>query len=71
MKSDNIIISDKCFARILDFGFSNSNRQKGDLGDGTFTSKLGTPAYMAPEIHSGKPYSGAEVDIFALGVVLF
>jgi hypothetical protein len=26
---------------------------------------------MAPEIHEGKPYSGAEVDLFASAIILF
>lgn len=27
--------------------------------------------YMAPEIKEGKPYSGRQVDVFSLGVILF
>ena len=26
---------------------------------------------MAPEIHEGKPYEGAKIDIFAAGLILF
>mmetsp|Transcript_13849 Transcript_13849/g.17566 ORF Transcript_13849/g.17566 Transcript_13849/m.17566 type:complete len:90 (+) Transcript_13849:573-842(+) len=32
---------------------------------------LGTLSYMAPEIHLGKRYEGAKVDIFAAGIILF
>jgi serine/threonine protein kinase len=38
---------------------------------GLLTSWKGTPEYMAPEIHTGKPYEGVRVDVFALGVTLF
>lgn len=57
IKSDNIMISDKCQPKILDFGFSS--KISGEDSNGYFTSKLGTPAYMAPEIHFGAPYKGA------------
>lgn len=69
IKSDNIMISDFCFPKILDFGFSS--KLTGEDDHGFFKTKLGTPAYMAPEIHSGTPYQGASVDKFALGVILF
>jgi serine/threonine-protein kinase HSL1 (negative regulator of Swe1 kinase) len=36
-----------------------------------FTDSLGTKGYMAPEILKYKRYNGFQVDIFALGVVLF
>lgn len=26
---------------------------------------------MAPEIHESKPYNGKEVDLFAVGVIMF
>mmetsp|Transcript_20600 Transcript_20600/g.19571 ORF Transcript_20600/g.19571 Transcript_20600/m.19571 type:complete len:144 (+) Transcript_20600:463-894(+) len=34
-------------------------------------TKLGTESYMAPEINLRKPYNGAEVDLFACGIILF
>ena len=34
-------------------------------------TKLGTGAYMAPELISEEAYSGPAVDLFALGVILF
>ena len=36
------------------------------------TTKLGTPMYMAPEIHDKSvKYQGQDADLFALGVSLF
>lgn len=36
-----------------------------------FTGEVGTPAFMAPEIHQNKPYQGDAADVWALGVLLF
>lgn len=69
IKSDNIMITDGCLPKILDFGFATT--QSAERMDGSFTTKLGTPAYMAPEIHLGERYRGVDVDLFALAVVLF
>ena len=43
----------------------------GRTGNGYLETKLGTHNYMAPEIHEEKPYQGAQVDLFALGIILF
>jgi len=43
----------------------------GKDGSGLCATKLGTESYMAPEIHMRKPYSGASVDLFATGIILF
>ena len=69
LKSDNIMVTSECKPRILDFGFSA--KATGDLENGYFTTKLGTPAYMAPEILESKPYKGENADMFALAVILF
>lgn len=55
--------------KIADFGFAAP--LQGRDGSGMLTTDLGTPAYMAPEIHHGLPYSGAQVDLFAAAIVLF
>mmetsp|Transcript_45245 Transcript_45245/g.33019 ORF Transcript_45245/g.33019 Transcript_45245/m.33019 type:complete len:147 (+) Transcript_45245:1-441(+) len=44
---------------------------QGKDGSGMQKTKLGTESYMAPEIHMRKPYSGASVDLFATGIILF
>ena len=40
-------------------------------GDNCFSDKIGTNAYIAPEIQQCELYSGQPADIFAAGVVLF
>ena len=44
---------------------------EGRDGSGLLKTHCGTKDHMAPEILSGKPYNGVEVDVFSLGVILF
>ena len=47
--------------KLCDFGLAaNSHDQKG----------AGTPAYMAPELHTGKSYN-EKVDIYAFGIMMW
>jgi serine/threonine protein kinase len=55
--------------KIADFGFAAPIY--GLDGSGFLTTNLGTPGYMAPEIHNGHAYQGEVVDLFAIGVILF
>ncbi len=34
-------------------------------------TRLGTEAYMSPELYLGQPYSPAEADLFAAGAIIF
>lgn len=52
--------------KMIDFGFSNTF-QEGVLLD----SFIGSPHYAAPELLQGIKYSGPEVDIWSLGVLLY
>lgn len=49
--------------KLADFGFSSSISIN--------ETHKGTNGYKAPEIHLGEKYSGASVDLFASGVILF
>ena len=51
--------------------FSFSCSSEGRDGTGFCRSNIGTPGYMAPEIHDKKSYQGPVIDLFAAGVILF
>ena len=67
LKLENILISDKGILKLCDFGFSSFSK------DVFITKKLGTDAYMAPEVHEAfqTPFVGKTADIFSLGVLFF
>ena len=55
--------------KLADFGFAA--RVEGRDGKGFLKTYLGTPNYMAPEIHFGQPYQGRSIDLFASAMILF
>jgi len=66
IKLENILIGNDYSLKLADFGFAakiHENRK--------FERVLGTEGYMAPEIQANLKYDGKNVDVFALGVVLF
>ncbi|XP_070492221.1 uncharacterized protein [Chironomus tepperi] len=66
IKLENILIDTNQYkVKLTDFGLSEEWDKKNRL-----TTICGSPEYSSPEIHEGKPY-GNEVDVWALGVVLF
>lgn len=52
--------------KIIDFGFSRDFQP-----DVPLDSFIGSPHYAAPELLQGIKYSGPEVDIWSLGILLF
>jgi len=66
IKHKNILLTDDLDLKLIDFGVSNFIKS-GELRS-TF---CGTPAYAAPEMILSQRYSGPEVDIWSIGVVLF
>lgn len=67
IKLDNILIEDKTnMIKIIDFGFAAfcSSSQK-------LRIFCGTPSYMAPELVKKHEYDGRQVDMWALGVLLY
>ncbi|PVZ98191.1 hypothetical protein BB558_005820 [Smittium angustum] len=52
--------------KLIDFGLANFYEQSGLLS--TFCGSL---PYTAPEILKGQPYTGPEIDIWSLGVLLY
>lgn len=63
LKPENLLIDDKGYLKITDFGFAK------EVTDRTWTL-CGTPEYLAPEIIQSKGH-GKGVDWWALGVLLY
>jgi CheY-like chemotaxis protein len=66
IKPDNVLVVDHKVIKLVDFGIAS-------VADSTLTkteSRLGTPAYTAPEMFHGAPID-ARSDVFALGVVAY
>ena len=66
LKPANIFLTSWLQLKIGDFGISKSLSPTLDMA----RTQCGTPLYMAPEIHGGKPYD-KKADIWALGCILF
>ena len=69
LKPENLILDKDFNLKITDFGFAAPI--EGRDCSGLLSTQLGTASYMAPEIHLGKPYEGAKVDLFASAIILF
>ena len=69
LKPENILLDKNFTLKITDLGFAAP--LKGRDGSGVLHTQLGTASYMAPEIHLGKEYDGARVDLFAAAIILF
>lgn len=66
IKLDNILLTQDRAVKLIDFGFSVKANSQNKL-----RLFCGTPCYMAPEISSRKDYTGAPIDVWALGVLMF
>ena len=62
IKPENLILDDKGYVRITDFGISKFFSTKNSH------ETSGTPRYMSPEVMRGQNHTAA-VDFFALGVI--
>jgi len=67
LKLRNLFLTDKMELKIADFGLATKIKYPGDKR----RTVCGTPTYMAPEIISGSSGHSYEVDIWALGIVLY
>jgi eukaryotic-like serine/threonine-protein kinase len=69
IKPENIMLLESGEIRLLDFGLALQEGKRRVSWRG-FSSPIGTPDYMAPELWLGKPGS-IQSDIYAVGVVLY
>lgn len=66
LKAENLLLDANMNIKIADFGFGNFFNGKEPLA-----TWCGSPPYAAPEVFEGKKYSGPQIDIWSLGVVLY
>lgn len=70
LKPSNILMGDNDQPRITDFGLAKRADHSSQLT--TAGQIMGTPGYMAPEQASGHAFEvGPEVDVYALGALLY
>lgn len=66
LKPENLFLDSHDNIKIGDFGLSNL------MTDGDFLkTSCGSPNYAAPEVISGKLYSGPEIDVWSAGVIMY
>lgn len=65
LKPGNILLTDKKFPRIIDFGLARLTSYQSPFSKG-----VGTCNYMAPEMFTSSNYTG-KVDIYAFGMILY
>ncbi|CAI2722783.1 unnamed protein product [Schistosoma spindalis] len=66
LKAENLLLDHQNNIKLADFGFANHFNATSLLD--TF---CGSPPYAAPELLNGEKYIGPEVDVWALGVILY
>jgi serine/threonine protein kinase len=65
LKMENLVLDELGYPKLVDLGFAV--HLPGDMK--TYT-RCGSPEYMAPELHMGKPH-GKPVDVWSMGVLSF
>lgn len=66
IKAENLLLDDQMRVKLIDFGLSNQYAP-GEL----LKTFCGSPTYTAPELIKRQEYQGPEVDVWALGVLLY
>ncbi|PWZ01849.1 Pkinase-domain-containing protein [Testicularia cyperi] len=66
LKLENILLDERCNVKLGDFGFTREFE-----GRRLMETFCGTTGYASPEMLACKKYTGEEVDIWSLGVILY
>lgn len=66
LKLENILLDRNNNIRLIDFGFAKEFNENTAI----FSSLCGSPAYVAPEVATGRSYTTAS-DVWSLGVMLY
>ena len=66
LKPENLLLKGDKILKIIDFGLSNYFNEKKLL-----TTPCGSPCYASPEMVSGNKYNGFDIDIWAIGIILY
>ena len=67
LKASNVLLSDKCEAKICDFGLT---RVVPNADESLMTAETGTYRWMAPEVIAHMPYSFS-CDVYSYGILLW
>ncbi|KAJ3125759.1 hypothetical protein HK100_010614 [Physocladia obscura] len=66
LKLENVLLTPELAVKVIDFGFMRPYNERNLLD--TYCGSIG---YAAPEMITGKKYSGPRADIWSLGVILY
>lgn len=66
LKLENVLLDERCNVKLGDFGFTREFE-----GKRLMETFCGTTGYAAPEMLAGRRYTGEEVDVWSLGIVLY
>ncbi|KAI9339574.1 kinase-like domain-containing protein [Obelidium mucronatum] len=66
LKLENVLLTEDFTVKVIDFGFTRPYNERNLLD-----TYCGSVAYAAPEMITGKKYSGPRADIWSLGVILY